>query len=232
MMKVLFNGIELTDQCTTIKGVYCWVNTVNDKKYIGLGGGKNGLIGRLSSEVSALRKGTHKNTKLLYEAVCKYGLDKFIVYSLYETEDSSILGNIERDFIKMYNTITPNGYNITEGGAGTIGFVSVEGAEKRRGVPLPANSTARAKTYYLVSPSGDVVNTTNLKAFCTAYGLSESAMRHLVADKVVQHKGWRNAHSTKEDYYRNISNEAYFRSPLGEVVRVFNIKSFSKMIGV
>jgi hypothetical protein len=232
MMKVLFNGTELTDQCTTIKGVYCWVNTVNGKKYIGLGGGKNGIRGRLYSEVSALQKGVHKGTKLIYEAVRKYGLDKFIVYSLYETEDPSMLGNIERDFIRMYNTITPNGYNITEGGAGTIGFVSAEGAEKRRGVPLPSNSIARAKTYYLVSPSGDIVSATNLKAFCDAYGLSENAMRHLVAGRAVQHKGWKNAHNTKGDYYKSISNEAYFKSPSGEVVRVLNIKSFSKMIGV
>ena len=232
MMKVLFDGSAITTQCTKNMGIYCWVNTVNGKKYIGLAGGKKGLLGRITNEVTKLKQGSHHNTRLLFEAVKKYGLASFVVYLLFETDDSSILGKVEQDFIRMYGTITPNGYNITSGGAGTIGFTSKEGSTKRRGRKNEANAVHRAKTYTLVSPNNEITSVTNLSSFCKAYSLSESAIRHLVADRTVEHKGWRNAHSTKEMYAKKLSKVSFFVSPSGQLVKVFNIKRFAQHLNV
>lgn len=230
-MKILFDGVKVTEQCTTTKGVYCWVNTINKKMYIGLGGGKNGLRGRLQNEVAALKRGRHCSTQLLFEAVKKYGIDKFIVYCLYETEDTTLLGKVEQDFISMYKSITPHGYNITAGGSGTVNYTSLQGIKKRRGMSNEANKLHRAKSYHLIDPSGNKVTVTNLHSFCKAYELSESAMRRLVNDRAIQYKGWKNAYSTKEDYAKSLASTAYFVSKSGELVKVLNIKTFAKEVG-
>ena len=53
---------------------------------------------------------------------------------------------------------------------------------------LPANNI---KTYSFISPSGEVINITNLKRFCMKYGLSASHMNSVYYGKRNIHKGWR-----------------------------------------
>ena len=232
MMKILFDGRNLTAECTHKKGVYCWLNTTNGKKYIGLAGGSKGLKGRLSNELGKLRIGSHHNTVLLGSAVKKYGLDVFVVYLLLETDDTTILGVAEQAFIKMYDSMAPGGYNLTEGGAGTIGHTSVIGASKRRGVPNPKNAEHRAKTYKLKNPLGEIVSVTNISSFCRAYGLVESSIRNIIAGKGTTHKGWSSATLSPEKYAKSLSSTAFFVSPEGELVKVTNIKRFALEVGV
>jgi group I intron endonuclease len=51
----------------------------------------------------------------LLSAIEQYGWSNFEVETLWEGKNE-ILGDMERKFIKEYNTIEPNGYNIREGG--------------------------------------------------------------------------------------------------------------------
>jgi len=53
--------------------------------------------------------------RCLTNAIDNYGWNNFIVETIWEG-DSDILGDMERKFIKDYNTIEPYGYNIREGG--------------------------------------------------------------------------------------------------------------------
>ncbi len=228
---VLYKDGVFTEYCDNSNGVYCWYNTVNQKKYIGLAGGTKGLKGRLTDEVTAIKNNNSCGAPLLKQAVDKYGLDNFIIYLLFKTDNLELLGDVEKNFISLYKSQTPNGYNITGGGKGTIGFTNKIGCEKRRGTENKINSEKRAKKYIVLNPQGEVYTITNLKSFCKAYELSYSAMLHLVNNRSYEHKGWKNLHKTKDEYYKKLANEAYFVSPNNELYRVFNIKNFSLYLG-
>jgi L-rhamnose mutarotase len=228
---VLYKNGNFTEFCDNSYGIYCWYNTINNKKYIGLAGGNKGLRGRLADEVTAIKKDKSCGAPLLYQAVKKHGVDNFVIYLLFKTDDPKLLGDVEKGFISLYESQSPNGYNITEGGKGTIGFSNKVSADKKRGTTNHINSEKRAKKYKVLNPQGDVYTITNLTAFCRAYDLSYSAMLHLVNGRSCEHKGWKNLHKTKEDFYKKLASEAYFVSPSNELYRVFNIKKFSIYLG-
>ncbi|MGL4754258.1 MAG: GIY-YIG nuclease family protein [Aeromonadaceae bacterium] len=50
------------------------------------------------------------------QAIKKYGRENFTFEVLWETFDRDTLDRMEQVYIKHYNTIAPNGYNLCEGG--------------------------------------------------------------------------------------------------------------------
>ncbi|CAL9963559.1 hypothetical protein VPHD292_0089 [Vibrio phage D292] len=52
---------------------------------------------------------------------------------------------------------------------------------------------APPKTYYFVSPRGDIVKVVNLLQFCRRKHLSQSAMRKVDKGLQEEHLGWRKA---------------------------------------
>jgi len=89
------------------------------KSYIGI------TTGILSRRISA-HKSRAKNAKKLpfYAAINKYGIDSFVWEIIFTTENHKELVEKEISLIKEYNTAIPNGYNVTAGGEGTLGFKS------------------------------------------------------------------------------------------------------------
>lgn len=64
------------------------------------------------------RRSQHVHSKccrLLHHAIAKYGINNFKCEVLTECSDDELNEN-EAFFIKKYNTLTPNGYNLTTGG--------------------------------------------------------------------------------------------------------------------
>lgn len=106
-----FNGI-----------IYCRTNIVNGKKY----------IGQTTNEY--LRQHKWNNLKLPYSgslinnARKKYGLSAFTYTILVECEADTneqlkeLLNFWEKSYIGYFNTKTPNGYNLTDGGDGFLGY--------------------------------------------------------------------------------------------------------------
>lgn len=84
-------------------GVYLIVNTVNDKKYVGL----SNDVRRRWNEHASRYSNTHG---YLYNAMKKYGFDAFNFYFLEEAEIDR-LSDLEAEYIKFYNTVE-NGYNM------------------------------------------------------------------------------------------------------------------------
>ena len=88
-------------------GIYKFTNNINGKSYIG----QSVNIERRYKE--------HKNRKnensLFHEAIKEYGFDSFD-FSIVETCSIEELNDKEIFYIKEYNTLTPNGYNASEGG--------------------------------------------------------------------------------------------------------------------
>ena len=93
--------------------IYAICNMVNDKLYIGQT--KNSLEKRFSQhKASAINK---KIRTPLYDAMRKYGVDKFAIYEIESGEfDRTELNKKEIEYIKELNTMSPNGYNILRGG--------------------------------------------------------------------------------------------------------------------
>lgn len=87
--------------------VYCLTNNITGEKYIGLT--KQKLYRRFKAG-----KGYKPNTKI-NKAILKYGWINFRQEVLFTTDNKNLAGEMEKFFIKFYNT-TEEGYNNATGG--------------------------------------------------------------------------------------------------------------------
>ena len=103
--------------------IYLIRNKINNKCYIGQAtcftGTNNsrwGSEGRWKSHVREALKDSKDHCIALNNAIRKYGESSFDVLTLIKCATNE-LNLYEVEFIKLYNTIQPNGYNIKEGGS-------------------------------------------------------------------------------------------------------------------
>lgn len=111
--------------------IYKVTNTTNNKCY----------IGKTTKTLDERKKSHLKNFRLgkkskFYNAIKKYGVDKFTWEELIKCENNDILNEMEIFFIKKYNSFN-NGYNSTLGGEGgdTISMKSKE-EKKNQGAKI------------------------------------------------------------------------------------------------
>ena len=98
--------------------IYKIINDINDKIYIGQT--KRDLETRFYQHLSKTR---HKEDhSILHKAIEKYGKDYFHIEKVILVEQKTEklllekLNELEKIYIKKYNSLTPNGYNILKGG--------------------------------------------------------------------------------------------------------------------
>ncbi len=89
--------------------IYKIVNKINNKVYIGLT--TTDLKKRWSSHVN-----TSSNCKYLSSAIKKYGKDNFIMEPVFYANSVDDMMEMEILFIRQYNSLAPDGYNLREGG--------------------------------------------------------------------------------------------------------------------
>lgn len=98
--------------------IYCIKNDINTLIYIGQ---TLSTVGRRFSEHKQEAK-SNKYNSLIHNAMRKYGFEHFYVEQLLKIECNtkeelhSELNRIEIEYIELYNTLKPNGYNIAVGG--------------------------------------------------------------------------------------------------------------------
>jgi group I intron endonuclease len=103
-------------------GIYCIENLVNGKKYIGKG---TDIKNRWTDHKSKLKRNKHENP-YLQASWNKYGEKNFHFY-IVENSKKEIIYDKEIYYIKIFNTKSPNGYNLTMGGDGALGrIMSIE----------------------------------------------------------------------------------------------------------
>ena len=91
--------------------IYKHTNTVNGKSY----------IGQTRHDAEKTRKRDHikgRGSQLLKCAIERYGEDAFIFEILHDGIIPELLDSYEIEAIAKYNTLAPNGYNLTTGGGG------------------------------------------------------------------------------------------------------------------
>lgn len=84
--------------------VYLVTNAINGKQYVGQTIKVDNTIGHGSAITDAYKK--HGKRHFSYERICS------------DINDRNTLNYLERFWIKVFNTIAPNGYNIESGGSG------------------------------------------------------------------------------------------------------------------
>lgn len=92
--------------------IYHITNDVNDKLYVGQ---CSGTIDRRL--LTHKRHARNKVNRCLYDAMNKYGVDRFSIHLIEEVPDRAA-DEREKFWIATLNTMMPNGYNMTEGGGG------------------------------------------------------------------------------------------------------------------
>lgn len=122
-------------------GIYEIKNIMTGKRYIGQA---VDYEKRKASHINAL-KGNYHSNKYLQSSWNKYGENAFKFFLITEC-DVEQLNELEIEYIRRFDTVAPNGYNMTLGGEGTRGFkwsdesrtmVSKSRMGKRVGVDAP-----------------------------------------------------------------------------------------------
>ena len=91
--------------------IYIIKNSINSKVYIGQT--KKSIQERWKEH---LYSSTYRN-QVLYIAMRKYGTEHFFIEEVEYVDANTSLDEREKFWIKKYNSISPNGYNITGGGS-------------------------------------------------------------------------------------------------------------------
>lgn len=104
--------------------IYIRTNTVNGKQYVG----QTKDLKRREKDWKKLCK-SYAN-KHIDEDRLKYGFDKWKVEKLEECNTQEEAWKLESEYIKKYNTKYPNGYNMSDGGAG--GFTGILHSEETK----------------------------------------------------------------------------------------------------
>lgn len=135
----------------TLNSVYCFTNLINNKKYIGS-----------TIQDPNKRKNQHiynsinqsdktKYNYPLYQAFRKYGIDNFKFEILEQKECEELeIREIESNYIKLYNTISPNGYNQTDNTLHPIN--DIESYKK-----MSATKREKAKSVAEVDTNGNIL---------------------------------------------------------------------------
>ena len=89
-------------------------------------------IGKCDRDIDKRRQDhfTGHGSKLVKQAVDKYGAENFSFHILLDCILPDFLDSYEIEYIAKYNSVAPNGYNLTRGGEG--GIPSAETLETMR----------------------------------------------------------------------------------------------------
>lgn len=111
-----------------ISGIYCFENILDGKRYVGK---SIDLHRRISDHLNDLKRNSDKSI-LLQRAWNKYGQENFKIFIIEECEEE-LLDKTEIFYIKEWNTKTPKGYNLTDGGEGSSGYIHTEESKRKIG---------------------------------------------------------------------------------------------------
>lgn len=113
-----------------IYSIYKSTNLINGKVYIG-------FDSSWPSRISTHRSKISKLNRPFYNALLKYGWDNFLWEVIYQSTDGDHTLNVmENYFITEYRSYIGfedcNGYNLTLGGDGSLGYINSEETKKKK----------------------------------------------------------------------------------------------------
>lgn len=102
-------SLKITDnEYRELPGIYIIKNLITGKEYIGES---------LNIRRRMFCHRAYKGNQIIHKSIKKYGVDNFQVYcEYYPNFSKEDLLDLEENMIKQYNTLYPNGYNLSERG--------------------------------------------------------------------------------------------------------------------
>lgn len=95
--------------------IYKITNKINNKIYIGFT--HKTAKGRFNQHCYISKNPNNKSFSILHKAIKKYGRQNFLYNTVYMSNNKDEVLSKEDTFIKYYNSLLPNGYNIIKGGS-------------------------------------------------------------------------------------------------------------------
>lgn len=142
---------EKTKENIDMKYIYCFINLINGKRYIG--STINSPNVRYNQhKYDAMCEKSPKYNYPLYQAFRKYGIENFsfVILGEYDCSEEEIR-EIEKTYITKYNTVTPNGYNQTDNTLHPIG-------EPESYLKMSITKREKAKRVALVNENYDILS--------------------------------------------------------------------------
>ena len=188
--------------------IYLLTNNVNNKVYVGV---TNNYLKRMREH-----KGTYNNY-LISKAIKKHGWNNFNSQILLETEDAEYAYKVaESSFIQQYQSNNPKkGYNLTEGGQGTLGFSpTTESRQKMREKKLGKKLTPE----HIQKISQSALGRTFTKETKTKISIK------LKGNKNFQGKTFTN--EIKQILSEHKAKDWQLLSPNGKIINIHNMRKF------
>lgn len=177
--------------------IYKVTNSVNGKIYIGQT--IRGLIRRRWSHESKARRG--KTSMLLPKAIKKYGKENFKWEIIENCDSKDEMDEMEFHYIKQFNSIAKNGYNITFGGEGCHGYKHSELQKKTMNAykigkklskeSIEKRSLLQSYDWELTIPNGEIKIIRNLSKFCSLNGLNVNSMYRVARGTRNSYRGYK-----------------------------------------
>ena len=146
--------------------IYKITNLTNGKCYVGKT--KHRSVIRWKDHVT----GYHPSS-LIHRAIVKYGVENFSFEVLERDINEDQLNGLEKYYISLLNSKTPNGYNLTDGGDGGLGLsvnevTRLKQSKLRKGKPWSENrrnagqkkllnNKHSAKAVAMILDNGDII---------------------------------------------------------------------------
>ena len=188
--------------------IYLLTNKVNSKVYIGV---TNNYTKRMREHSGAY------NNYLISKAIKKHGWESFHSQILLKTEDADYAYKVaEASFIQQYQSNnTEKGYNLTEGGQGTLGYkVSLETRKKMRDKKLGKKLTPEHIEKISKSNQGKLFSKETRKKIS----------KKLKGNKNFQGKTFTN--EVKQILSEHKAKDWQLLSPKNQIINIHNMRKF------
>lgn len=169
-----------------LNGIYCIVNTENQKKYVGLTRHRQGFYRRWTEHRSFLRSGEHPNRFLqrAYNISSETSFKLEILQVCDPSEDLEFFEGLWQDRLETLNS--QNGYNLV-----------------RYDPLLDKIDYTNRKTYTIdyefINPEGIIVRGNNLLKFAKTHNMESGHLGQVLLGKLSSYKGFK---STNPDFHR------------------------------
>ena len=136
--------------------IYKITNKLNNKIYIGLTTKERPTDRFSQHRYLARHLDQEKSISYLHRAMHQDGVENFSFEIIEEVENSN-LNEREKYWIQQYQSLSPNGYNLTAGGEGTVGYSRSQSVEERE------KKGESVRQFYINHPEARVASSERMK---------------------------------------------------------------------
>ena len=119
--------------------IYKITNSLTGKAYIGQ---------TVRSFEERLSEHKRKANSTIGKAINKYGEDNFTYEIIDKASSVEELNELEFKYIREFNTLAPNGYNLVEGGGNTFGYSHTEDAKLKMSKSRKGRFNGESNSFY------------------------------------------------------------------------------------